>query len=190
MTTRCWRTLASCNRSRSLIGSYDIRTSGLRSLTPKTSYKIPGEFCDCSVRQSGWILTTRCSLGRPDCARRTGFGRNIGMAKWQDRHRSNRISQRMNACRSACAKFTNAAANVTNGFINTDCTEEFSSADYADLRRFGFSESACQPLNNLRNLRNLRTTKNAPAIQREEPQPDRQHQRPSFTSGRSRDQSV
>ncbi len=77
----------------------------------------------CSVMQSVSSLAGQCFPGHVDCVKPTAFGRNIGTAKQQNRHRSSSIKREKELFPIVCVSFTSSAGNITSDFLNIACTE-------------------------------------------------------------------
>src|SRR5437763_8722404 len=88
------------------------------------SWRIPRVCCGCYATRSASNSMTRCSLGHPVCAKPTAPGPNIGIPRWQNRHRFSHTRLRKVKSPGAFAIFTNVVASVTNGFMNVDYEHE------------------------------------------------------------------
>ena len=111
-------------RPRFSISSAPARMRLRQSSMRKMCSKIQNECCGYFAGRSVSILPSRCFPGRQACEKPMVFGRSIGMTKWQDRHLFGRIVSQITRFRSACVKFTTAAANAMSSFIGTDCVKD------------------------------------------------------------------
>src|SRR4030095_15901509 len=112
-----------CSKQKFLISFAPGRVPFRRSSMQKTYWKIPKESCDYCAKQSVLNLAHRCFPGDRVCEKPTESGQNIGMVKWQDRHRSNGTVRNISRCQRGYAKFTSAAVNIMNRYMNTDSIE-------------------------------------------------------------------